>query len=1061
MSGSVLCKTFVYVVFLFYSSALRAQVSFYQPPYYAGWGNLFTADFNGDGKPDLLSSVGTMQLGNGDGTFVNGTNVNGTPLAVADFNGDGKADILEQGNGTLLVLLGNGDGTFQAPISTASGADLISLTAIDLNGDGKADVVGIYNNEVVVYLSNGDGTFKAGIVNSIDTGLFATISFGDFNGDGKIDIVVQTTLDNAVGPLYAFLGNGDGTFQATVRKSTGVFVVFGPYQGANAGSYIAVGDFNGDGKQDLEIVSPGCTATNCGSAIAAGVYSVAGNGDGTFQTPKLVLPNIVGSMITADLNGDGKPDLIVQDNLSTGQIYFGSGDGTFSAPDIYLLSLPSYVEMPYVAGLVTADFNGDGKLDIAIGNIDLLGNGDGTFQDMPLSVIPNYAGSGSKDDHAAGRHSPLPGSMGKHASAKALNPGRGGSGKHATANVLGQFDKRKSVPGAAVGSSYQTGTTTYYILDVFTNDGTGLLSLAHTYALQEPGSYIVAADFNGDGNLDLLVLGVDPLSQLLTYTVLLGNGDGSLQPPLPYTQLTGAFSYSSVIAADFNNDKIPDVVIGGLGYESLAVLIGKGDGTFAAPAYFYDGGDSALSVADFNGDGKMDIAAGVSITPDTAILLGNGDGTFQAAVFPANLNGFAANFTVDLRNDGKADLIGGIGVALGNGDGTFADPTPLPAPAMLFWETSGITSGDFNGDGLPDLFVSETTGPESSQTGILLGNGDGTFNPTVFPVPQTLPLSLGSNVPGPVMIADMNGDGRPDIAFYADGVKGIGVLLNTSPVNFGISATTLSPGMVVAGSSASATISFTRNFDATAVISLTCSGLPSGATCTFTPSPVPANANASSLVIATTASTVAGTYPVVVQATSGSLSQQAALSLVVQPVPDFSVTPPATISQSVTAGQSAMFSLSFSPVGTFTGTVSLSCGITPVATPPATCAFSAPTVELSGTAAQTVTVTVGTTAPVTTTSMRGVSHGGLPLASIPVAGLLGWLLTRKRRRIAMRAALLVMAALTPWAGCGSGGSSTPPITKTTPGTPAGTYTATVTATSGSLSHTTALQVIVQ
>jgi hypothetical protein len=129
---------------------IHAQVSFFTPPAYAGSGNLFVADFNGDGKPDLLSSDGTLQLGNGDGTFTTGTRVSGTPLAVADFNGDGKPDVLEQGNGTLLVLLGNGDGTFQTPISTNSGASLQGLAATDLNGDGKADVVGVFNSSLLV-----------------------------------------------------------------------------------------------------------------------------------------------------------------------------------------------------------------------------------------------------------------------------------------------------------------------------------------------------------------------------------------------------------------------------------------------------------------------------------------------------------------------------------------------------------------------------------------------------------------------------------------------------------------------------------------------------------------------------------------------------------------------------------------------------------------------------------------------------------------------------------------------------------------------------------------------
>src|SRR5215831_5928564 len=146
------------------SSHAQAQVSFFQPPTFAGGGTgLFVADFNGDGRPDILRSDGTMSLGNGDGTFKAGPAVLGSPLAVADFNGDGRPDILEQGTGTLLVLLGNGDGTFQSAITTNSGATLTGVTAGDVNGDGKAEVVGVFNNTVLVYLSNGDGTFAAAV----------------------------------------------------------------------------------------------------------------------------------------------------------------------------------------------------------------------------------------------------------------------------------------------------------------------------------------------------------------------------------------------------------------------------------------------------------------------------------------------------------------------------------------------------------------------------------------------------------------------------------------------------------------------------------------------------------------------------------------------------------------------------------------------------------------------------------------------------------------------------------------------------------------------------------
>jgi hypothetical protein len=135
MKRESLALAFLGVVVILYSGQVQAQVSFFQPPTFSGSGNVFVADFNGDGKLDILTSDGTMSLGNGDGTFKSGTPVSVSTsqvLAVADFNGDGKPDLLEQGTGTLLVMLGKGDGTFQAPISTASGANLLVVAAGDL-----------------------------------------------------------------------------------------------------------------------------------------------------------------------------------------------------------------------------------------------------------------------------------------------------------------------------------------------------------------------------------------------------------------------------------------------------------------------------------------------------------------------------------------------------------------------------------------------------------------------------------------------------------------------------------------------------------------------------------------------------------------------------------------------------------------------------------------------------------------------------------------------------------------------------------------------------------------
>jgi hypothetical protein len=372
------CAAVLYLLFVL-SLPIQAQVPFSVLLIFAGSGSVFVADFNADGKPDLLTSDGTMNLGNGDGIFIPGTNVtlpSGPVLAVGDFKGDGKPDILELGTNALMVLLGNGDGTFQkTAISTAIGNPPIRLAAADLNGDGKTDVVSVSNNTLLVYLSNGDGTFASGVsytLGSTTSQGYVLLSFGDFNGDSKTDVVVTNpgpvSTGQDPGQEIVLLGNGDGTFQ-TAKTSVGVINPL----------YSDAGDVNGDAKIDLAI-------NECDLVYGCTIYILLGNGDGTFQAPAEVVSGTVplsgtGALAGADFNGDGKRDLIwgqrdgVLGTPNLGEIYLSNGDGTFSNTSSYALNPLS---TPSSTGVAVADFNGDGKPDVAIGNTVLLGNGDGT-----------------------------------------------------------------------------------------------------------------------------------------------------------------------------------------------------------------------------------------------------------------------------------------------------------------------------------------------------------------------------------------------------------------------------------------------------------------------------------------------------------------------------------------------------------------------------------------------------------------------------------------------------------------------------------------------------------